>query len=198
MSQWLSFISSLWLLWEWLSWHMYKSSFESKPNMAPTDSVFKIRPTAKASPDTVTEQSIQEPRDQVIMGKPRSTSTNSSRYRCIACGRTRSSSYHMRHPAENPPPSQGICRRCIEKDMQPPLAPEIMIYRIHHYYHTCICQHERPLARPAVEPPLSRPRSMCAELPVEEPGERSLAEGHLLERVPPPVAFWMKPGHRSS
>ena len=175
---------------------MYRSSFDSEPNIAPADSVFKNKPTAMASRATATEQSIQDPRDQVIMGEPRSTrSTNPSKYRCIACGRSRSFSYHMRYSAQDPPPSQGICRQCIRRDIRLPLTPEIMIYRVHHYYHTCTCQHERPLASPAVELPLSRPHSICAELPVEESGGRSLAEDHLLERVPPPVAFWMKPIH---
>ncbi|KAH6667761.1 hypothetical protein B0J14DRAFT_567132 [Halenospora varia] len=134
-------------------------------------------------------------------GGTRSTSsTKPSRYRCIACGRSRSSTYHSRHPPEEPPPPQGICRRCIDKEEQEehfPPPPEITIYEFHYYHHTCTCQHGQPFASTAVELPLSPAYPACAELPAEDFKDRSLSPHQLIERVPPPVAFWRKPSYQS-
>jgi hypothetical protein len=45
--------------------------------------------------------------------------------------------------------------------------------------------------------PVSPAYPACAELPAEDSKDRSLAPRQLLERVPPPVAFWTKPGCQS-
>ncbi len=121
-----------------------------------------------------------------------------ARYRCIACDRPRSSTYHLRHPPGEPPPPQGICRRCIEKEKQkehlhPPLA--ITIYEVHHYH--CTCKREQPCASTSVELPLSLAYPGCAELPAEDKKCGSLSPYQLFERVPPPVKFGMKPNFRS-
>jgi hypothetical protein len=149
-----------------------------------------------------------------------------ARYRCIACDRPRSSTYHLRHPPEEPPPPQGICRRCIDKEKQkehlpPPLA--ITIYEIH-YYHACTCKREQRCASTHVELPPPPAHPGCAELTAGDREAGSLplspahpvyaelpAEGrkggslplyhlplyHLFERVPPPVKFETKPNFRS-
>ena len=139
-------------------------------------------------------------KDREAMGRTRSSSSiKPSRYRCLACSRSRSFTYHLRHPPEEPPPPQGICRRCIEKERQKeqlPLTPEITIYEIHHYYQACAYQHGRPPVKPAVELPLSSGYPTCVELPAEDLRDRSFSLYQLLERAPPPVAFWTKPGYR--
>jgi hypothetical protein len=140
----------------------------------------------------------QEGRD-AAPGRRSISNTNPPRYRCIACGRSRSSTYHLRHPPEEPPPPPGVCRRCIDKERKehPPPYPEIRIYEIHHYLHECTCQRERSFAGTAVELPVSPAYPACAELPAEVSKDRSLAPSKLLERIPPPVAFWTKPSCQS-
>jgi hypothetical protein len=140
----------------------------------------------------------QEGRD-AARGRRSMSNTNPPRYRCIACGRSRSSTYHLRHPPEEPPPPPGVCRRCIDKEQEdpPPPYPQITIYEIHHYLHDCTCQHERPFASTAMKLLVSPAYPACAELPAEDSKDRSLAPRQLLKRVPPPVAFWTKPGYQS-
>jgi hypothetical protein len=149
-----------------------------------------------------------------------------ARYRCIACGRPRSSTYHLRHPPEEPPPPQGICHRCVDKENQkehltppppPPLA--ITIYEIHYYHQACTCKREQHCASTHVELPLSPAHPRCAELsaedrkggslplsaarpgyaelPAEDRKGGSLPLYQLFERVPPPVKFGTKPNFRS-
>jgi hypothetical protein len=140
----------------------------------------------------------QEGRD-AARGRRSMSNTNPPRYRCIACGRSRSSTYHSRHPPEEPPPPPGVCRRCIDKEQEErlPPYPEITIYKIHHYLHGCTCQHERSFASTAMELPVSPAYPACAKLLAEDSKDRSPAPRQLLERVPPPVAFWNKPGKQS-
>jgi hypothetical protein len=140
----------------------------------------------------------QEGRDAARDGRSMSN-TNPPRYRCITCGRSRSSTYHSRHPPEEPPPPPGVCRRCIDKEQKehPPPYPGITIYEIHHYLHDCTCQHERSFASTVVELPVSPVYPACAELPAEDSKDRPLAPRKLLERIPPPVAFWTKPRKQS-
>ena len=117
------------------------------------------------------------------------------RYRCIACGRPRSSTYHLRHPPEKPPPPQGICRRCIDKEKQKehlPPPPAITIYEIHYYHHACTCKREQHCASTHVELPLSPAHPVYAELPAEDRKGGSLHLYQLFERVPPPVKFETK------
>mgnify|MGYP001204321117 FL=1 len=120
---------------------------------------------------------------------------NAPRYRCIACGRPRSSRFHSRHPPEDPPPPQGICRRCIgtERKENLPLTPEIKIYEFHYYHHDCTCTHEQPCRRSAVERSRTLGYPSCAELPAEDITGRTPPPYRPTERVPPPVAFWRKP-----
>lgn len=123
-----------------------------------------------------------------------------ARYICYACQRPRSFTYHSRHPPGEPPPPQGVCRRCAgeekpEEHLQPP--PAITIYEIHHYHHDCTCKHEQPCvsASTPVELPLQPAYPRCAELPAEDLRDRkdgSLSP-HQLGRVPPVVNFWSKP-----
>lgn len=139
----------------------------------------------------------QEGRD-AARGRRSMSNTNPPRYRCITCGRSRSSTYHLRHPPEEPPPPPGVCRRCIDKEQKeyPPPYPETTIYEIHHYHHDCTCQHKRSLPSTAAELPLPPAYPARAELPAEDSKDRSLAPRKLLERVPPPVAFWTKPDYQ--
>lgn len=123
--------------------------------------------------------------------------TKPARYRCIACDRARSSTYHLRHPSEEPPPPQGVCRRCIKKEqlkehLPPP--PTITLYEIHHYHHACTCKNKQPCASTPVELPQCLPYHGCAELPAEDRKGKSLSP-HQQERVPPLVKYWMKPGY---
>jgi hypothetical protein len=140
-----------------------------------------------------------------------------ARYRYIACDRPRSSIYYLRHPPKEPPPPQGICRRCIDKEKQkeylpPPLA--ITIYEIHYYY-TCIYKREQRCAsiyielppapahlryaeltagdREAGSLPLSPAHPIYTELPAEDRKGGSLPLYYLFEQVPPLVKFETKP-----
>ena len=126
----------------------------------------------------------------------RSTRSMAARYTCITCDRTRSRTYHLKHPPEEPPPPPGVCRRCIReerlKEHFPP-PPATTIYEVHHYHHACTCKHELRYASTPVEPPLLPPYPGCAELPADEMKGRSLSPHQLLERAPPPVKFGMKP-----
>jgi hypothetical protein len=136
-------------------------------------------------------------------GSTRTRSTRNgkpARYRCIACDRSRSSTYHLRHPPEEPPPPQGICRRCIEKEKQKehlPPPPAITIYEIHHYHHACTCECEHPCASTPVELPLSPAYPRCAELAAEGIKGESHSLHQPFEQVPPPVKFEMKPSFQS-
>jgi hypothetical protein len=129
-------------------------------------------------------------------------STKPTRYRYIACGRPRSSTYYLRYPPEEPLPPQGIYRRCVKEEQQQehlPLPPVITIYEIHHYYHACACKYEKPCASAPVELPLSPAYPGCTELPAEERKDRSISPYWLLEQVaPPPVKLWAKPSYQSN
>ena len=133
-------------------------------------------------------------------GSTRSTRNGKpARYRCITCDRPRSSTYHLRHPPEKPPPPQGICHRCIEKEKQKdhlPPPPAITIYEVHHYHHACTCKREQSCASTPVELPLSPAHPVCAELPAEDKKGTTLSLYELFERVPP-VKFGTKPNFRS-
>ena len=96
-----------------------------------------------------------------------------ARYRCIAYNRPRSSTYYLRHPPKEPPPPQGICYRCIDKEKQkehlpppPPLA--ITIYKIHYYHYACTCKREQHYASTYVELPLSLAHLRYVELLVKD------------------------------
>lgn len=119
-------------------------------------------------------------------------------YRCITCGRPRSSTYHLRHPPEKSPPPQGVCRRCLKKEQSkenPP--PAIIIYEVHHYHHACACANGQPFASPPVELPRYPAYPQCAELPAEEKKGSSLSPYQLFEPAPPPVKFGVKPSYWS-
>jgi hypothetical protein len=130
-------------------------------------------------------------------------STGRTRYWCIACDRPRSSTYHSRHPLDEPPPPRSVCRRCIKEGFEEHHCPPatVKIYEVHHYHHACGCPTEQPHAGASVEPP-PYPESPVAadlpELPADESRGRPHAMGQLSEMAPPPVKFWMKPQYRST
>jgi hypothetical protein len=123
----------------------------------------------------------------------RSTERIKPRYWCVVCNRPRSTRYHSRHPAGEPPPPAGICRRCIHKEDLPPLA--IKIYEVYHYHHACECLQAQSRASAAVELPLCPAYPECAELSGEEKKCRLLSPNQL-ERAPP-AKLGMKPRYRS-
>jgi hypothetical protein len=119
-----------------------------------------------------------------------------ARYRYIVCHRPRSSMYHLMHLPEEPPPPQGMCHRCINKQQQNEHFPSslvITIYKIYHYHHNCGYKVEKPYASTGT--PMELPLLLvCHELLVEERNGKSLSPYQLLEQVAPPlIKFWVKP-----
>jgi hypothetical protein len=120
-----------------------------------------------------------------------------TRYRCLACDRPRSSTYHSRYPPSKPPPPPGICRRCTkmgkQREHHPP-PPAITIYEIHHHHHhACTCSREQPPVRKPLELPLRPAYPRCVELPAEDKKGRFLSQHQLFEPMPPPMKLWTKP-----
>jgi hypothetical protein len=88
----------------------------------------------------------QEQEHQELLWSTRSTnSPKPTRHICYVYQRLRSSTYHSRHPPREPPPPQGVCRRCVreeklEEHRQPP--PAITIFEIHYYHYDCAYKQE--------------------------------------------------------
>src|SRR5436190_20698561 len=96
---------------------------------------------------------------------PPSPSFSAPRHICSLCGKPRSSSYQKRHPiAPGQAPAPGVCSRprCAKAvtDMLLAPCPRVVVYEIHHHYHTSSAL---SLTKGAVEGA------------VELPGESSLA-----------------------
>ena len=123
-------------------------------------------------------------------------STGRTRYWCITCGRPRSSTYHSRHPPEDPSPLQGLYRRCIHKEVKED--PPLTIYEVYYYYHACSCTNEQPSASMStpVGPLPYTEDPVYAELPAKESRSRSPSTYRLSGGAPPLVKFWMKPGYQ--
>jgi hypothetical protein len=151
-------------------------------------------------------------------------SSKPPRYRCFACHRPRSSTYHNRHPPNEPPPRPSICRRCVdeerqieERQAQPFAQPQITVYEIHHHY--ACCKHEQHHDGKSIEVPISHHyESRITELPLSRnsegrPVEFPLSMGYpgrvelsadqqgklfslhqVLEQAPPQVMPRTKPG----
>ena len=129
----------------------------------------------------------EQARRTVSMGR-----ANPVTYRCSNCERPRSSTYHARHPSWEPPPTQGVCRRCIGKEPQEQ-AP--MIFEIHHYHHACTCQLEQIRESTLGELPSPPVYPGYTELPedgVRQGNDGPLGSNRLQESRPPPVTFSTK------
>lgn len=135
-------------------------------------------------------------------------------YTCVNCSEPRSPSYHARHPPDEPPPPQGLCRFCVERIRANKSPSPTVIYEVHHHHHThhyyndtytpvrhCPCRgsHDSMPSEAAqshcdtggtAELPAS---PACVELPAEDQRWRLPASHHLFEETPPLAMPWTKP-----
>jgi hypothetical protein len=170
------------LFWPWLSRSTCGTTCEPEPFMAHL-SLFNNSPPFLMKDNYAGNLKFHK---IIQVAKALSWSTMSTngpnpvRYICYVCQGPRSSTFHSRYPPGEPPPSQGVCRRCVREESCQP--PPTTIFEIHHYHHDCACKHDQPRASTMAKLPPPPPYLGCAELPAEDLRYR---KGSPL--VPPPV-----------
>ena len=124
---------------------------------------------------------------------------NTPRHICSVCQRSRSSTYHARHPIRpgDLPTKQGICSRCVRRgwleDVEERQPSAITVYEIHHHYVQCTCKTGNGLSVSPVEIMSQERHVSCIELDAGEESDRKGLSLQFRDNLPPTVRFWNKP-----